>query len=67
MPDELFENLKITLQEALEFYKLDAIAAAGADFQEEAIAIGSGESRFAIYVLTVAGKVGATLGGITRN
>jgi predicted RNase H-like HicB family nuclease len=37
--DELLESLKVTLQEALEFNKQDAIAAAGANFQEEPIAV----------------------------
>jgi predicted RNase H-like HicB family nuclease len=37
--DELLETLKITLREALEFNRRDAIAAAGKDFQEEPIAI----------------------------
>ncbi len=37
--DELLETLKITLREALEFNRLDAISAAGKDFQEEPIAI----------------------------
>ncbi|HEX9654513.1 MAG TPA: type II toxin-antitoxin system HicB family antitoxin [bacterium] len=37
--DELLETLKVTLREALEFNRLDAIAAAGSNFQEEPIAI----------------------------
>ncbi|HEY6328365.1 MAG TPA: type II toxin-antitoxin system HicB family antitoxin [Blastocatellia bacterium] len=37
--DELLETLKITLREALEFNKLDAIAAAGESYQEELIAV----------------------------
>jgi predicted RNase H-like HicB family nuclease len=37
--EELLESLKITLREALEFNKLDAIAAAGANYQEELIAV----------------------------
>ena len=37
--DELLETLKITLREALEFNRLDAIAAAGRGFQEEPIAL----------------------------
>jgi predicted RNase H-like HicB family nuclease len=36
---ELLETLKITLKEALEFNRQDAISAVGADFQEEQIAI----------------------------
>jgi predicted RNase H-like HicB family nuclease len=36
---ELLETLKITLKEALEFNRQDAISAAGVDFQEEQIAI----------------------------
>lgn len=35
---ELLETLKITLREALEFNKQDAIQAAGNDYQEETIA-----------------------------
>ncbi len=35
--EELLESLKITLEEALEFNKQDAIAAAGDKYQEEQI------------------------------
>lgn len=37
--EELLETLKITLREALEFNKQDAIKAAGSNYQEEKIAI----------------------------
>ncbi len=37
--DELLESLKITLQEALEFNRQDAVSAAGSNYQELAIAI----------------------------
>ena len=37
--DELLESLKITLKEALELNRKDAIAEAGEDFQEERIAV----------------------------
>jgi predicted RNase H-like HicB family nuclease len=37
--DELLETLKITLHEALEFNREEALAAAGADYQELSIAI----------------------------
>jgi len=37
--EELLESLKVTLREALEFNREDAISAVGADFQEEQIAI----------------------------
>ena len=37
--DELLESLKITLREALEFNRQDAIAAAGGSYQEEPIAV----------------------------
>jgi len=37
--EELLETLKITLLEALEFNKEEAIAAAGEGYQEEQIAI----------------------------
>jgi predicted RNase H-like HicB family nuclease len=37
--EELLETLKITLREALEFNRQDALAAAGADYQELSIAI----------------------------
>ena len=37
--EELLETLKITLQEALEFNRDDAIDAAGPDFKEEPIAV----------------------------
>jgi len=36
---ELMETLKITLKEALEFNRNDAIVSVGANFQEEPIAI----------------------------
>ena len=35
----LMESLKVTLKEALEFNKQDALTAAGTDFQEEKIAL----------------------------
>jgi predicted RNase H-like HicB family nuclease len=37
--DELIETLQITLREALELNRQDAIAAAGGDYQEEPIAV----------------------------
>lgn len=37
--EELVGSLKETLQEALEFNRKEALAAAGADFREEKIAI----------------------------
>jgi predicted RNase H-like HicB family nuclease len=37
--EALLETLRITLQEALELNRQDAIAAAGGDFQEERIAV----------------------------
>ena len=37
--DELMETLRITLREALEFNREDAIAAAGKDYREENIAV----------------------------
>lgn len=37
--EELLETLKITLREALEFNRQDALDAAGTNFQEEKIAI----------------------------
>ena len=37
--DELIETLHITLREALEFNRQDAIAAAGGDYKEEPIAV----------------------------
>ena len=37
--DELLETLKITLQEALEFNRQEAIEAAGANYQEERVAV----------------------------
>ncbi len=37
--DELLESLRITLMEALEFNRQDALTAAGADFREEKIAV----------------------------
>ncbi len=37
--EELLESLKITLQEALEFNRHEAVQAAGEDFEEAAIAI----------------------------
>ena len=37
--DELMESLKVTLKEALEFNKQDALAAAGSEFKEKKIAV----------------------------
>lgn len=37
--EELIESLRITLKEALEFNRKDALSAAGKDFQEEKIAV----------------------------
>ena len=37
--DELMETLKVTLQEALEFNRQEALAAAGRNFREEKIAL----------------------------
>lgn len=37
--DELISSLKITLKEALEFNKQDAISSAGSNFKEEPIAV----------------------------
>ena len=37
--DELLESLKITLKEALEFNRQDAISAAGGHYHEEQIAL----------------------------
>ncbi len=37
--EELLETLKITLQEALEFNKQEAIKSAGENYQEEQIAV----------------------------
>lgn len=37
--EELLETLQITLREALELNKQDAIAAAGGNYQEEPIAV----------------------------
>lgn len=37
--EELIESLKITLREALEFNRQDALSAAGSDFQEVKIAL----------------------------
>jgi predicted RNase H-like HicB family nuclease len=37
--EELMETLKITLEEALEFNRQDAITAAGSDYYEEQIAL----------------------------
>jgi predicted RNase H-like HicB family nuclease len=37
--DELMESLKVTLQEALEFNRQEALAAAGKNYREEKIAV----------------------------
>ena len=37
--EELVESLKVTLKEALEFNRQDALSAAGGDFQEQKIAL----------------------------
>ena len=37
--DELLESLKVTLREALEFNRADALDAAGEDYEEREIAV----------------------------
>lgn len=37
--DELIKTLKVTLKEALEFNRMEALASAGSDFFEEKIAV----------------------------
>jgi predicted RNase H-like HicB family nuclease len=37
--DELLESLRVTLREALEFNRQEAVGAAGEDFEEEQIAV----------------------------
>ncbi|MBL8189429.1 MAG: type II toxin-antitoxin system HicB family antitoxin [Acidobacteria bacterium] len=37
--EELIETIKITLREALDFNRLEALAAAGVNYQEEKIAV----------------------------
>ena len=37
--EKLIDSLRVTLKEALEFNKKDALIAAGSDFQEETIAV----------------------------
>jgi len=37
--EELLETLRVTLREALEFNRQDAMLSAGGDFQEEKIAV----------------------------
>ena len=39
--EELLESLRITLQEAIEFNRHDAIASAGSKYEEEKIAVGA--------------------------
>jgi hypothetical protein len=36
---ELVDSLRVTLQEAIEFNRLDAIASAGTEYEEENIAV----------------------------
>ena len=42
--EELLETLKITLREALEFNRQEALGAAGGEYEEEQIGVGSGRS-----------------------
>ena len=39
--EELLESLRITLQEVIQFNRQDAIASAGAEYEEEKIAVGA--------------------------
>jgi len=39
--EELLESLRVTLREALEFNRKEAIDAAGSDYEEELIAVGN--------------------------
>ena len=68
--DELLETLRITLQEALELNRREAIAAAGGNYQEQQIALGIGMNSSDTFALTVAkcsGKVGAIHGGTIQR
>jgi len=47
--EELFETLKVTLREALELNRLEALEAAGEGFEETPIALWSEEGFFGIY------------------
>jgi len=49
--EELKETLAITLREALEFNRQDALSAAGSDYKEEKIAIWKGVSSSDIYAV----------------
>jgi hypothetical protein len=67
---ERMESLRVTLREALEFNRQDALCAAGKDFQEQPIAIGSEVRSSSIFVHTVAGfseRGVAIPGGTIRN
>ncbi len=68
--EELLETLKVTLKEALEFNRQEAIRAAVSDYTEEPLTIWSEQSSLNIFEgMTVCscGKVVAIRGGQTRN
>jgi hypothetical protein len=65
--EDLIETLRITLREALEFSRREALDAAGESYEEKEIALGSAESRFGISVpmdVSCCGRESDTLGGI---
>lgn len=68
--DELLESLRITLQEALELNRMEAIAAAGGNYQEQPIAVGNGMNWSGTFVHTVVNcseKAGVIPGGTIRR
>jgi predicted RNase H-like HicB family nuclease len=52
--DKLVESLKVTLQEALELNRQEALAAAGGSYQEERIAVWNGTNWSGTFVPTAA-------------
>ena len=50
--EELLETLKITLQEALEFNRQDALSAAGNNYQEEKISLCETRGAIALSLLS---------------
>jgi predicted RNase H-like HicB family nuclease len=68
--EQLLETLKVTLKEALDFNRRDAISALGTDFREEQIAIWKGRSYFGIFALkdvNLSEKVQDIPGGIIHR
>jgi len=68
--EQLLETLKVTLKEALEFNRRDALSVVGTDFREEQISIWKGKNYsdiFALKAVNLSEKEGNIPGGIIHR